>query len=250
MTDQVHIAAQYLATASISFLEKKEDDSHTNLGFNSEKGYLETWPINDKGYKIAFDYNQFSLLWLTRQTTRFSLLLDGKTHKEIVKWMSEVTLALGEKEPYAYELHYDLPYPKITDDFTFHKPDQAELNHLLGLRTIAQTSMEKIVRNMNLDTVIRIWPHHFDTGGFVVLSTKKNTSVGFGMAIPDSLVNDHYFYVSGYQGHDSVDTIDLNMLTLGKWNNEGFKGAVLPATGVDQKTAALFLSEAFKAYKN
>ena len=47
MTNQIHIAAQYLATTSINFLTKKADDSHTNVGFNSEKGYVETWPLND-----------------------------------------------------------------------------------------------------------------------------------------------------------------------------------------------------------
>jgi hypothetical protein len=36
MKDQLHIAAQYLAAANMSFLEKKADDSHTNLGFNTD----------------------------------------------------------------------------------------------------------------------------------------------------------------------------------------------------------------------
>ena len=41
MKEQIHLAAQYLAAAGISFLEKRDDDSHTNLGFNIEKGTLD-----------------------------------------------------------------------------------------------------------------------------------------------------------------------------------------------------------------
>lgn len=250
MTNQIHIAAQYLATASINFLEKKEDDSHTNLGFNSEKGYLETWPLDDKGCKMAFDYHQFSLHWLKNENTRLNLLLDGKTHKEVVKWISEVSLALGRKEPYVYELHYNLPYAKITDDFTFRKPAQNELNTLLKLRHIAQGALEKIIDTLGLDTTVRIWPHHFDTGAFVYLGGETNHAIGLGLAIPDTMIDDYYFYLSGYSGHKQLDTSNFNKLTQGKWHNNGFKGAVLPATGIEQKTANVFLSEAFHAYAN
>ncbi len=249
MTNQVHIAAQYLATASINFLEKKEDDSHTNLGFNTEKGYLETWPLNDKGCKIAFDYDQFSLHWLTNETTRLTLLLDGKTHKDVVLWMSDVTLALGRKEPYEYALHYDLPYEKINDDFTFRKPFQDELNSLLELRRIAQDALEKVVNIMDLDTTIRIWPHHFDVGGFVVLGGENNTSVGFGMAIPDTMIDDFYLYTSGYIGHEGIETKSFEGISLGEWRNEGFKGAVLPMKNIDEAKAVTFFEEAIQIYK-
>lgn len=249
MTDQVHITAQYLATANINFLDKKEDDSHTNLGFNTKKDYLETWPLNDEGCKIVFDYNGFSLHWITNEAIRQTIFLDGKTHQEVVQWMSDVTRSLGRSTPYTYQLHYDLPYEKITADFTFHKPPEQELKSLLESREIAQNAMEATREDLNLETDIRIWPHHFDTGGFIVLDAINSTSVGFGMAIPDTVVDDLYLYVSGYKGHDGMDTASFKKLSFGSWRNEGFKGATLPMQNMDETKAIAFFKEAISTYK-
>ena len=249
MTNQIHIAAQYLATAGINFLDKKPDDSHTNLGFNAEKGSLETWPLNDNGYKIALDYQNFSLSWLRNEEQLEVIFLDGKTHKEIITWIQHVTEVLERNTPYSYALHYELPYEKITADFTFKKPAQEELTRLVKLRTIAQNSLEAIVKELNLDTTIRVWPHHFDTGGFIALDKPEDVSVGFGMAIPDTLVADFYLYTSGYKGHNGISTEAFEKLPLGSWKNEGFKGAVNPMKHVDVDKAIAFFKETILTYK-
>lgn len=246
MEKQVHLAAQYLATTGINFLSKKADDSHTNVGLNSEKGYLETWPLNDKGYKLGFDYTEFALRWLTNDEK--VLNLDGKTHQDVVQWINGVTEVLDNKTPYSYQLHYDLPYEKITDDFVFQKPSSEELNALLKVRIIAQNALEGIVKELDLDTDIRIWPHHFDTGGYVVLDANKNIRVGFGMAIPDSLVDDFYLYTSGYNSNGGIDTASFEKLALGSWKNEGFKGAIAPMKGVNEAQALAFFKEAISRY--
>ena len=249
MTKQVHLAAQYLATANINFLDKKEDDSHTNLGFNTKKGLLETWPLTDEGSKIVFDYNGFSLHWVTQETIRRTIFMDGKTHQEVVQWMSNVTRSLGLNTPYTYQLHYDLPYEKITADFTFQKPQEQELKTLLRGREIVQNALETTRKNLNLNTDIRIWPHHFDTGGFIVLDAVNMISLGFGMAIPDTVVDDFYLYVSGYKGHDGMDTTSFKKLSVGSWRNEGFKGATLPMQNIDDTKAIAFFKEAITMYK-
>ena len=249
MTNQIHIAAQYLATAGINFLTKKDDDSHTNLGFNGKNGYLETWPLNDKGYKLALDYTQFSLRWLTGDENEQAILLDGKTHKEVVQWIDKVTTVLGTESPYHYQLHYDLPYRKITDEFVFHKPSSEALNALLEVRIIAQNALESTVKQLDLDTDIRIWPHHFDTGGYAVLDAVKNISVGFGLAIPDSLVDNFYLYTSGYDSNGGIDTSSLEKLDLGSWKNEEFKGAILSMNGLNEAQTLSFFKETILTYK-
>ena len=249
MVKMIHLAAQYLATAGISFLEKKEDDSHSNLGFDTKNGYLETWPLNDNGCKIALGYKQFSLHWLTNNTTRMTLHLNGKSHADIVQWMDEVTTALGRTDPYSYALHYELPYGTMTDDFTFIKPPQEELSKMLEYRKIAQLALENVVRKMALSTTIRVWPHHFDTGGYEMISTGNATGVGFGMAIPDTMIDDFYLYTSGYKNHDGIDTSTFDAITYGSWMNEGFKGAVLPMKNVDEAKAITFFNESIRKYR-
>ncbi|MBU2904045.1 hypothetical protein KO529_04545 [Arenibacter algicola] len=243
MENMMHLAAQYLATAGISFLEKKKDDSHTNLGFDANTGYLETWPLNDNGFKIALDYVQFSLHWISNDTTRMTIYLDGKSHREIVKWIKEVTKTLGASKTYSYKLHYELPYGKMTDDFVFSKPLQDDLDKMLGYRKIAQRALESVVNKMMLSTTIRVWPHHFDTGGYEIIGTSNPIGVGFGMAIPDSIIDDFYLYTSGYKGHESIDTSEFDAITYGDWMNEDFKGAVLPMKNVDEAMAITFFNE-------
>ncbi len=63
MKEQVHLAAQYLATANKSFVVPKSDDSHTNLGFDPEKGTLKTHPLSQNGTFLVFNYQDFSLEW-------------------------------------------------------------------------------------------------------------------------------------------------------------------------------------------
>ncbi len=244
MIAQVHLAAQYLATAAKSFLEHKADDSHTNLGYVSDKKHLETWELDKNGTKLAFSFPDFSLQWLGATTTTYPL--DGRSHTEIVAWLSKMAQDNNLQGAYGYRLHYDLPYP-VTDNYTFQNTNPKELEQLERLRTLAQTVLETFLEKEHPNAPIRIWPHHLDTGAFLVFEDSKK-AIGLGMAIPDSLVNDHYFYISGYSGHDSLETSDFSPLEHGEWKNEGFKGAVLPVSGSSVAQGIAFFQETYQAY--
>lgn len=243
MTQQLHLAAQYLATAAKSFLEAKADDSHTNLGFSVEEKSIQTWPLDYMGTKLCLNYEQFSLEWKSHESNSF--LLDGKTHEEVVNWLSQTSKILGFEKPYQFDLHYDMPYSMNPTD-KFKKSDVQEL---IGLRTLAQNALKSFLEKEQLTSDIRIWPHHFDSGAFSKLDNSEK-SVGMGLSIPDSMINEHYFYISGYLGHDSLDTSTFKSLSHGKWLNEGFKGAVLPASETNEEIVVQFFREALKNYKN
>ncbi len=248
MTTQMHLAAQYLAAAAISFLEKKEDDSHTNLGFSATEGSMSTHPLNKEGDTLSLNYQRFTLEWNSKNS-KSSLRLDGTTHSEILKWVGKTAVAANIEKQYKYDLHYDLPYATITNDFTFKLHDVGRLRELTNFRILAQLTLETFLENQQLKSDIRTWPHHFDTGAFVSLNDNSELTIGLGLAIPDTMIDDYYFYMSAYKGHDGLDTSNLSSLTNGKWYNEGFKGAVLPVTGIDEITASIFFEEALTAYK-
>lgn len=242
----MHLAAQYLAAAGISFLEKKEDDSHTNLEFTTDSGVLYSRPLNEGGDKMGLNYTNFSLEW-QRAETITSFHLDGKTHADVLDWIGDITRKAGFANPYTYGFHYVVPYP-INASFTY-KLDKAErLRELMHLRTLAQQVIEEILKDYSMSSEIRIWPHHFDTGAYASLPNKNHRSIGFGLAVPDSLVNDHYFYLSGYEGHNALDTSEFGALSRGQWHSKGFKGATLAATGIDKAVAKGFFTEAIKYY--
>ena len=244
--EQIHRAAQYLAAAGKSFLEHKEDDSHTNLGFDIKSDTLETWPFDDQGLKLGLNYRTFSLIWKSDEGELLSLPLSDKSHEQVLVWIRKSTNSLGIPEPYSFELHYDLPYEDITPDYTYNQPAASALEGLIRYRTIAQRSQESIVQSESLDTDIRIWPHHFDTGGYVQHS--ESIGIGFGMAIPDSLVDDFYLYTSGYRGHEGIDTLGFKDLDQGSWLNSNFKGAVLRMTAVREEEAIAFFKETLAVY--
>jgi len=246
MNTQLHFAAQYLAMAGKRFLPQQADDSHTNMGFDPESQSFETWPLHDGGLKLQLYIPNLSLKWSDGGIP--ALDLHGKTHAEVVEWLTTTAKEMGLVQSYGFNLHYDLPFA-WSADYRFEVTDQEALNQLLALRIMAHQSIQSFLEAENLTSAIRTWPHHFDTGALVPNGTSSGIAIGLGMAIPDSMVDTHYFYLSGYQGHESVATAQFKSLTLGEWKNEGFKGAVLPT--MEQKVATVvdFFKEAFAQYK-
>ncbi|WP_040281638.1 hypothetical protein [Psychroserpens damuponensis] len=245
MKKQMHLAAQYLAAAGISFLEKKDDDSHTNLGFNIKDALLETHVLSNNGDQLCLNYNTFSLQWKSGEGFITSFLLDGKTHKEVLTWLKDTSKKHLNKA-YNYHLHYDLPYT-IHDDFVFLLKTTSQLDALVHLRTMAQLSLEQINLDFKTNASIRVWPHHFDTGIYTTL-VDQTISFGLGLAIPDDLSEVHYLYISAYKDGQAVTTSGFSPLQKGRWINNNFKGAILPATGVTKQDAIIFFKAAINHY--
>ena len=245
MNQQIHLASQYLAAAGISFVLPKEDDSHTNLGFDPETKSMETRELSKEVDILAFNYQKFSLEWHSFKGNEF-FELDGKTHKEVLLWLQDISLKkLGKK--YSYDLHYELPYV-IDDNYTYKIENKEELDHLCNLRILATHTFESFVENNQLDTEIRIWPHHFDTGGYAQVGT-TDMYIGFGLAIPDSVCKHHYFYIVGYKNNTAMETGNFENLSHGTWLNSNFKGAILPAIDLKETETIQFFQEALKQYK-
>ena len=245
MKNQMHLASQYLAAAGLSFVKKQDDDSHTNLGFNTELGIMYTRALSDNGDQLILNYNTFSLDWKGIHKTS-SIALNGKTHKAIVEWLSiSAQKAIGKS--YEYAFHYDLPYT-ISDDFTFELKGENRLNELLENRTLAYSIIEEFLTTNNLKSEIRIWPHHFDTGAFISFDNDSGLSIGLGFAIPDAENQEHYFYIGGYKGHDSIDTSNFTELTHGHWSNEGFVGGILSISKTNKTKGVAFFNEVLSAY--
>ncbi|WP_435579432.1 hypothetical protein [Gilvibacter sp.] len=232
----IHQLSQYLAAAAISFMEAAPDDSHTNLGFDSAAQSLYTHPLNNLGVQLCFSYADFSLFW-KGEGLKSSITLDGKTHEEVLNWLMSTAEALGFYTPYRYEFHYDLPYP-VEEDQLWVAPEDKVLNELSDARTKAQLASEAFATELGKEVAIRIWPHHFDTGGYTALA--DGLGVGWGLAIPDSVVNGSYYYISYYKDGKSYLPDDLPELPLGDWYRDGFIGAVLPFRDSDDDSFVFY----------
>ena len=241
----IHLASQYLAAAGISFLDKEDDDSHTNLGYSVKDHQIQTWPLSATHDILALDLKDFSLKWISGAQV-LSFKLDGKNHEQVLSWLQETSNNSGLEEKYTFSFHYDLPY-SISEDFKFEiNADGLELER--KLRSLAHTTIKRTLSEHDMESTIRIWPHHFDTGALVYLPDNNEISIGLGLAIPDSMIDQHYFYISGYRGHDSIDPGSISSLTHGKWVSQGFKGGVLKAENTDEEIVIQFFREALSAF--
>lgn len=247
MVKTFHIAAQYLATVAISFLDPKEDDSHTNLGWKD--GALHTHPLSEDNCMFSLDYRSFSLIWTNDLGYENSLSLEGKSHSEIVHWIRNSSLKAKHKKVYEYALHYELfPYEKIKSDFVFVKPSKQETDELIAKRDIVQKALENVLKRKNQNTSIRIWPHHFDSGSFFMVNDE--IGIGLGMAIPDGMINAFYFYVSGYKGHDGIELSSAIELEKGDYYNSDWKGIALAVSGLTVEEATEFYEQSINHYLN
>lgn len=225
MTKELHIAAQYIAAAGISFLEKQADDSHTNLGWDIKSSSMTGQYLNEDGLHMALSYLDFSIEFRRKDRVLAKIPLSSSRHRDNIKWLEEVFRDLLFKKSYRYDLHYSLPYEDLNDDYVFPYRDEKRLNELAFLRSMAFTVLSEHASTHNETASVRIWPHHFDSGSLLWLSDMESISIG--LATPDDMVDEYYFYASGWRGHQMMDTSKFQALKNGNWINGDWKGAVL-----------------------
>ncbi len=243
----MHLAAQYLAAAGISFLDKKPDDSHTNLGFEIKNGCLSTHVLSDQGDQLSLNYNRFTLEWKSNDNDTVVFELDGAMHTEVLSWLSHAATTRLNKT-YHYKFHYELPYA-IDATFTFQLLDFDQLMALKALRVMAQLVLKQVDKDYGLEGAIRVWPHHFDSGIYSTLPDSDIT-LGLGLAIPDAICNTHYLYISGYKNGQKIATSTLPVLSSGVWKSGDFVGAVLKADTVTASEGIAFFEDAISHLKN
>lgn len=244
----MHIAAQYLAAAGISFLDKQPDDSHTNVGFSPELRIMYSRSLGDGDLKLQLSYDRFALEWTQEGVVRNALTLEGKSHQQVLTWLAEISREIGLQKPYVYRFHYELPYA-VEADFTFRR-NPSEIDRLAEMRITAHQAVSDLIDHQDIASEVRIWPHHFDTGAYGSLSGTSGISIGLGLAIPDSVSASHYYYVSGYDDHGIISPEGWDDLPLGSWHAGTYKGAVLPVQSWNREQIDNFLNAAVDAFKS
>lgn len=220
----MHIAAQYLAAAGKSFLAKQADDSHINLGWNTELRSLVSRPFTSKEIRLTLNYNNYRLVWVDAELQPIdNFTLSGATHKEALEWLEESSKEVGMVKPYSFDLHYELPYDNFNDNYVFTEIDEDELDLLIENRDLVQEALEVVLGEEQIDKV-RVWPHHFDTGAIIGVSPEH--SIGLGLAIPDQLSDKFYLYIRGYDKNGAIDTSSFSKIPNGKWMSPDWNGAM------------------------
>ena len=250
MLKQLHLAAQYLAMAGKSYVAHAPDDSHTNLAWDESSKRLLSRNLGNTSIQVSVCYISFSLEVLSDGKLIDKLELHSLSHTEVLQWLTNALEQAGLEGDYLYDLHYDIPYSSTVSTFRFELISHQEVQKVASYLTLAQKQFSLFLQQENLNSEVRVWPHHFDLGAYATISDYKNRSLGIGLAIPDSLVADFYIYVSGWENGKAIPVKGFTNLTYGKWH-ANWAGAVMPISEASEETILPYLKEAlthFKAY--
>lgn len=230
----MHMAAQYLAAAARSCNTPAADDSHTCMLWNPDVNSLQV-DIEGKDLRFGLSYRKFSLEFRKISNSLIdSMELTGTTHNEIIPWITSV---LGMD--ILFDLPYDLPYAVTVPDFRFDRVDPGDLEGLRLKRELASDALEAFRMNLSNPSPVRTWPHHFDTA--VLEDLGNGRSLGFGMAVPDRMIGNFYFYAYAFDGDKPVDVTGLQEPGKGAWiSSENFKGAVMSSENADKASVMSF----------
>ncbi len=230
MDQHLHQLSQTIAKANRTFVLPKEDDSHTNLFFDPVSCRIYgRWMDTGRGRLIValnLVNSQFEWLNDTREVQQ-SVSMEGKTQMQIELEINDKLPSLGlNPSGFLAEMHYEIPKYEFVNQVYSELP-VVSVKEWVKWRSLANQAGHLVTGNLQAPAEVRIWPHHFDTG--IYATPNKNTGIGFGLAMQDTLVGAPYFYCTGYDlnGNDLTYS-EMPDLTFGHWVVGGsWNGAVL-----------------------
>ncbi|PWJ38637.1 hypothetical protein [Sediminitomix flava] len=233
----LHLLSQVIAKVNKVFVPSKEDDSHTNLYFDSvSKAIYGRW--FQKGHKrYIFSLNliafQFELLDERKRIEIKQDIVD----KTIFEVEQELIIKLTKKGFKAESISKPLHFIITEYDFA-NNPIQflseESISQWLGYRSLANYACLDFIGLTQISSEIRIWPHHFDTG--IYFEPTPKLGIGFGLAMEDNKVGNPYFYISAYPIKTEIDYTKIDDPQIGKWIIlDDWKGCVLSLEEIGNK---------------
>jgi hypothetical protein len=229
---QLHHAAQVVASAGVTFLAPRPDDSHPNLGWVESLGALvgHSLPVADA--QVGLRLGDLSLLLVNKRgEVSDEFALDGQKLDDGYAWLVEATARAGANLPSAgiTRAAYEIPNHPTAKGATFScKPDDA-FAELARWFSNGHHALVELAARVPGASDVRCWPHHFDLGSLVIVATEPDgsltKSIGLGLSPGDDGYAEPYWYVSPwpYPETDALPSLPAG----GHWHTEGYTSAIL-----------------------
>ena len=258
-TEQIHVAAQYLAMIGKYYVAPKDDDSHTNMGWDLTTKQFSSHGFSDQQMKLFLRPGDLRLgIGTDAMNIEAQQDLNGLSQKEGSEWVRSQLARLDlDPDSFQISLHYDMPAYGDFEDQTFEILDDRSYRLFSEMRGWAKEILVQYKNQFSTAEDDRTWPHHFDHGCYVPLIKDKTgqviSSISFGLAIHDGLQSSHYLYVTHWATERS-NALKLPKLSAGRWEMERMHGALLPISvqgdgdfDVQTSAAHTFVREAIDA---
>jgi len=241
---QLHRLCQIIAKVNRTFIKKKPDDSHTNLGFNHNQGRIEgRWIETEKGkIRLILRLADVCFVWMNEREESVQTVSTAK--KSIEEIESQLKKGLEESgldgSDFQAPMHYEMPEYSFSDQ-PVSLLSRLALNEWVHWRSIANEACQYLINAYNRKEEIRIWPHHFDTG--IYMDLNNGLGIGFGLAMKDTMVGAPYFYATCYPDEGIPDYSDTPDLGNGRWIVQQWHGAVLSLQDLQSKSKPVAKAE-------
>lgn len=252
-----HRAAQLLTMSARANLQPVPDDSHSNLGWNSETQSLVSHPLEVGGAQthamLCFNPLRLELTRNGQLTERIEL--DGISDSDARSWLDTQLVRIGLEAASKGVLPYDLP-KDVANIMTYNTEGLGEqLASLTAWFNTAHQVLSDLASSLSEfrpgASPVRCWPHHFDIATYVGIeqgSAEAARGIGVGLSPGDESYNQPYFYVNPWPHLDPTKLPPAP--APGHWHVEGFVGVI--ATGEEiltlsdiQSQLPLFVENAF-----
>ena len=223
---QAHWAVQAIAAAADGWLAHREDDSHTAMTWEPQRGALlgEAAP---SGLAVALVLDSLTLIAVHGKDEVAALPLGGCTLTEALAWVDGQHAAAASATPRGIAVRrYDMPAHLVGSGSAF-TVDREALAELAAWYAIGAEALHRIVVEP-----LRVWPHHFDLGTIVFLDPpgEQARQIGAGLSPGDGSYAEPYFYITPYPVATGTDWPAL--AGGGLWRHESWTGAVLTASAL------------------
>jgi hypothetical protein len=232
---QTHHAAQIVSSLGTTFLEPTPDDSHPNLGWDDAQRALVGREIPGSELRGALRVEDLTLLLLDGDTVREELRLTSQSVASVYAALQKSLEAQGTPPPNGtlVPTTYDIPAHAIADGATFSVEDPAAFRELAHWFANGTEALTRLANERAGGAEVRCWPHHFDLGGLLVVSTGPDgqlaSSVGFGLSPGDESYAEPYAYVSPWPAPPPETLPTREGL---RWHTQGFTSAVLTGSAL------------------
>ncbi|QDU70536.1 hypothetical protein [Mucisphaera calidilacus] len=246
---QVHWALQAISAAADARLEHAEDDSHSNLGYDHALHGLAGRQLPD-GSAFALRFTDAVFMRIQSDGSPGELLpLDECSLEDLLSWVNQRLPGSG---PDIRLRDYDMPSHPVADGSSFELSNAEALSRIDAWCALGHACLTRALSERPDAGPIRLWPHHLDFGGIVLLNAGDNPamdpSIGLGLSLGDATYSQPYFYVNPYGLESRPDTLPL-LPVDGFWTEE-WMGAVLLGESLfiyGVEAASAFLEETIRA---
>ena len=234
----VHEAIQLIASTGISYVQKRQDDSHTNCEWSrSLKSFVGNVFGEQNKICLGLNVSELKLILLKENWTIIEELnLNDKNLDDVLAWMKNNFESNGlDFNKFTFDKHYEIPVNNVSSGGKFAIENKHAFQELSDYYANADLILRTYIGEMSNATPVRCWPHHFDIATLLNIGEEKLQSFGIGMSPGDKSNNEPYFYVTMWP-YPNLEKDLLQELLIGKWNVEGWIGTSLTASEIIKKS--------------